>query len=582
MSEKVKESKGGRVVVLTIVGLLVLFGGGYAAAYAGAGAKVPRGTSVAGVELGGMDSDAAVAALRKVFDGRDAIEVSVDGRTTELSPADLGIALDAEATVAEAGGERSWSPGRLWTYYTGGDDVDPVVSIDESAFEGVLAGLDEEHGQRPVDGTITFRGGDVRTGDPATGKGVDRDAARTALTDAFLHGGTAELALTELAPDVDEADVRAALDEFANPAVAEGVTLRFDRSKIRLAPREYTKALSMEAVDGRLEPVLDEKKLMKLVRSKVADRDGAPVDATVKLVNGKPKVIPSKPGVDFDPEDVTSTFLDLVTKPVGEREAKVEAVVREAEFTTEDAEALGIVEEVSSFTTYYPPATYRNVNIGRAAELIDGTILKPGETFSLNETVGERTVENGFTAGTIISNGVFKTDLGGGVSQMATTLFNAMFFAGLEDVEHKPHSVYIDRYPVGREATVAWGSVDLRFRNNTDYGVLISAKVTPGTSSQGVVTVKMYSTKVWDITTTTSERYNYRAPTTRYITTPGCEANSAGTSGFDVDVKRYFHEPGSKKVVKTETFHTTYIPGDRVVCGPPPGQKKNDDADSDD
>src|SRR5690606_34453517 len=114
------------------------------------------------------------------------------------------------------------------------------------------------------------------------------------------------------------------------------------------------------------------------------------------------KVIPSKPGVDFDPEDVTSTFLDLVTKPVGEREAKVEAVVREAEFTTEDAEALGIVEEVSSFTTYYPPATYRNVNIGRAAELIDGTILKPGETFSLNETVGERTVENGFTAGTII------------------------------------------------------------------------------------------------------------------------------------------------------------------------------------
>ena len=106
-------------------------------------------------------------------------------------------------------------------------------------------------------------------------------------------------------------------------------------------------------------------------------------------------------------------------------------------------------------------------------------MLKPGETFSLNDTVGERTGENGFTKGFIISDGIFKEDLGGGVSQMATTTFNATFFAGLEDVEHKPHSFYIDRYPVGREATVAWGAVDLRFKNDTPYGVLIHATVQP-------------------------------------------------------------------------------------------------------
>ena len=82
-------------------------------------------------------------------------------------------------------------------------------------------------------------------------------------------------------------------------------------------------------------------------------------------------------------------------------------------------------------------------------ELIDGTVLKPGETFSLNDTVGERTAENGFVKGFIIENGIFKEDYGGGVSQSATTTFNAAFFAGLEDVEHKPHSFYIDRYPVG-------------------------------------------------------------------------------------------------------------------------------------
>ena len=228
-----------------------------------------------------------------------------------------------------------------------------------------------------------------------------------------------------------------------------------------------------------------------------------------------------------------------MTQADGEREMKVEATVDEPDFTTADAKALGIKEQVSTFTTYYPYAEYRNINIGRAAEIVDGTVLKPGDTFSLNDIVGERTRENGFTEGFIISNGIFAEDLGGGVSQMATTTFNAMFFAGLEDVEHKPHSFYIDRYPVGREATVAWGSVDLRFKDDTPYGVLVSAHVTPATpSSQGVVTVSMCSTKVWDIT----------IDDVRPLQLPGAGDPDAdhgellpntGYDGFDVDVTRY-------------------------------------------
>ncbi len=571
-----KESKGGRVVVLTVLGVLVLAGAGYAGAYAGAGAKVPKGTTVAGVKIGGMDEDAAIAKLEKEFGTPRAVKASIDGGE-EIRIADAPITLDAAATVAEAGGGRSWSPSRLWNYYTGGDEIEPVTVVDSASLEKVLALLDEQYGKAPVDGSVTFKGADVRTTDPVIGRLIDRDTAERQLVEAFLEGETADLSLTEADPEIDEADVQKALDEFANPAVSASVTLNFDKTKVQLAPRAYTKALSLVATDGALEPTLDEKRLDKIVRSKMVGRDDAPVDATVKLVNGKPKVIPAKPGVDFATEDITATFLDLVVKPAGEREADVEATVTDADFTTADAKALGIKEEISSFTTYYPPANYRNVNIGRAAELVDGTVLKPGEVFSLNDIVGERTLENGFTTGTIISNGVFKEDLGGGVSQMATTTFNAMFFAGLQDIEHKPHSFYIDRYPVGREATVAWGSVDLRFKNNTDYGVLISAKVTPGYSSNGVVTVKMYSTKIWDITTKTSERYNYRPAATRHITTPGCVPNAAPSSGFDVDVWRYFHKPGSKKIEKTEKFHTAYIAVDRVVCGPPPGEKKDDE-----
>ena len=160
---------------------------------------------------------------------------------------------------------------------------------------------------------------------------------------------------------------------------------------------------------------------------------------------------------------------------------------------------------------------------------------------------------------------------------MATTTFNAMFFAGLEDIEHKPHSFYIDRYPEGREATVAWPSVDLRFRNDTDYGVLIHATVTPGDySNQGVVNVQMFSTKVWDIESKTGPRYNYRAPATRHLTTPDCEPFT-GYSGFDVDVTRIFRKHGEDTIDHTEKFHTAYTAADSVVCGPPPKQDKPGD-----
>ena len=282
-------------------------------------------------------------------------------------------------------------------------------------------------------------------------------------------------------PTIDDADIAEARDTFANPAVSGPVTLTFDKATIKLFPKDYTPALSLAPVDGKLAPQLDTAKLAEVVSANVVADGGAPVDATVALVGGAPKVIPAKPGVTYDQAQIDAGFLALVAAPDGSRTLNVDAKVAQPEFTTKDARALQIKERVSTFTTYYPYAEYRNVNIGRAAELVNGTVLKPGETFSLNDTVGERTVANGFTEGYVISDGILITDLGGGVSQMATTTFNAMFFAGLEDVEHKPHSFYIDRYPIGREATVAWGAVDLQFRNDTPYGVLISANVTPAT-----------------------------------------------------------------------------------------------------
>jgi vancomycin resistance protein YoaR len=564
-----REKEGGRVVLLMLLGLALLVAGGYTAAYVVAGDKVPRGTTVAGVPIGARTQAAAQRALESGLAGRlDApIQVTVDGRATTLTPREAGIAVDYAASVADAGGDQSWDPSRLWDYYTGGDDLDAVVSVDESA---LAATLDRLAADRPaVDGTVTFEGDQVRTTAPRTGLALDAGEARAALEEAFVSGESAvELTRRPTQPDIDAADVQQALTDFANPALSGPVTLLFGESRVRLQPQDFAAALAMRPEDGALVPNLDEQALTSLVDTEVSDH-GAPVDATVALVHGRPKVVPARPGVGYDPADVSDAFLTLVTRPGGEREVKVRATVAEAAFTTKDARRLGITDKVSTFTTYYPYADYRNTNIGRAAELVTGTVLKPGETFSLNDTVGERTRENGFTEGFIISDGIFKEDLGGGVSQLATTTFNAMFFAGLEDVEHKPHSFYIDRYPVGREATVAWGSVDLRFRNDTSYGVLVDAHVTPSTpSTSGVVTVSLWSTKTWDITTSASERYHLTSPATRVLRTPDCYPNT-GYGGFDIDVTRHFRQHGESALDHDEVFHTHYTPADTVICKKP-------------
>lgn len=576
-----RERAGGLLVLGVIAVLALLVGGGWAAAYYAAGEELPRGAEVAGVDVGSRLPDQAVRAMRRgLADVAGApFTVAADGgtgQTVRVTPQEAGLTLDYEATIEQAGGGTSWDPRRLWEHYTGGDELDPVVEVDEDRLAAVVDKVNARLGTPPVDGAVSFTDQGVARTEPVTGQGVDPAELRDALLAAYLdtEDRTVEVTLHEVQPDIDGADVQAAVDGFANPAMASPVTLTFGTSPVQLSPQEYADVLSLAPEGGALVPTLDSGKLQALVSSKLAADASAPVDATVQLVDGKPKVIPAKPGVTYAPTDVERIFLDLVARPEGQRQLEVPATVAEPEFTTKDARALRIKRKISSFTTYFPYAEYRNVNIGRAAELLDGTLVKPGETFSYNDTIGERTEAKGFVPGWTIQNGVFKEDLGGGVSQLATTTYNAGFFGGMTDVEHKAHSLYIDRYPVGREATVAWGSVDLRFRNDTPYGVLITTRFTPSTgSSQGAVTVELWSTKVWDITTTTSPRYNFTDYTTRYNTDESCQATS-GAQGFTVDVVRNFHKPGSDAVEKSETITTTYIPTDTVICGPPPKKKQ--------
>ncbi|GAA0315917.1 hypothetical protein GCM10010302_63770 [Streptomyces polychromogenes] len=226
-------------------------------------------------------------------------------------------------------------------------------------------------------------------------------------------------------------------------------------------------------------------------------------------------------------------------------------------------EVVAAPQTVSSFTVHFPAAAYRTTNIGRAVELINGSVVRPGETWSFNRTVGERTPENGFVDGIMINDGRYVKSPGGGVSSVATALYNAVFFAGAEFVEHGAHSFYIERYPEGREATVAWGTLDLRWRNDSGHPLTIRAE-----STDTSVTITLLGTKKYDaIRATQGPRTHVTPPAKREASGPDCEAQTP-LEGFDVAVDRVFVRQGQE--VRRQTFRTHYTPRDEVVCAAEP------------
>ena len=279
--------------------------------------------------------------------------------------------------------------------------------------------------------------------------------------------------------------------------------------------------------------------------------------------------MPSRQGREVLADTLAAALLPALSASSDQRAATIDVEVSEPQVDTAMAQSLGVRRQISEFTTYYPSDfPGRLTNIHRAADLLNKTLVLPGDLFSFNQTVGERTAERGFVAGFIIDDGRLEVDYGGGVSQLVTTTFNAFFFAGLEIVEHNPHSFYISRYPEGRESTIAWGIKDLRVRNDSGHGVYITTAYTDSS-----VTVRMYGTKRYRIEATKSPRFDIKPFETVYDPRPegveqgNCVA-SEGVPGFKVVVTRHFYPPGpGGQQVKTERFRTKYNPEHEVVCG---------------
>lgn len=557
------------IIAATGLGVLVV---GYGAAFAFLSDKVPGDTTVLGISLGGLSEADAKAKLEAGVKGRLnlPIKLKAGDSTYQVKPAVAGLSLDVDATIAAAGAGRSLSPVRMWHVLTGGDAVEPVVKTDQDKLKSAIDRLAKQVNRPATDGSITFVDAKAVQHEPAEGRALNNDQVAETLVAGYPSDGKpVDLPVSVSKPQAGTEAIDKAMKEYAEPAMSGPIRLTVGDKGVNLRPAEFAPALKLVAKDGSFTPSLDAAKLEPLFKQRFRGLETLPKDATIQIVGGEPKVVPAVDGMVVARDKVVPAILSILPKPEGERNVSVGLAKSPAKVSTSAAQALGVKEVMGQFTTYFPHAAYRNINIGTAARRIDGTLLKPGETFSLNKVVGERTRENGFTDGNIISGGKFVLDLGGGVSQSATTTFNAAFFAGLKDVQHKAHSVYISRYPVGREATVVWPSVDLKFLNDSGHGILVQTifkASTPG--SQGVLTVKIWGTKVWDITAGASARYNFRAPKVVYNTEAGCRTQ-APTGGFDIKIHRYFAKDGQR--VKTESFTTNYNAADDIRCGPKPG-----------
>lgn len=555
-------------VLLGVVGLLALLG------FTLTGLRMPAHATVGGIDVSGLDPAQAEATVTEALGSRATVPITVvgGGRSFVLQPERTGLSVDVEASVRGAGGVHSFNPLRMLRLVTGKVEAPLVVTADDEKLEAAVANIAAALDKPPVEPLVTFDGTEPVVRKPQAGTVVDRPAAAKAIREAYLVKERIELPVTRAKPTVGQNQLDAAMKNIVEPAISGPVTVRVADQEISLPVSAYAPALSVRVVGVALRPHLDAEELEEPLTDATTGIAKEAVDATIVIEGDKPVIKPAKPGVGLRAEEMAVKLIPAITQEGEGRSVTVASKVVPPDVTSDDLESLGITEKISEFVTYFPSASnYRNINQSRAAELIDGTILEPGDTFSLNDIVGERRPDNGFVEGIVIGEGAtYEKQYGGAVSQVATTVYNAAFFAGLEDVEHHPHTFYISRYPLGREATVWFGKLDLRFKNTLSNGVLVKAWVVKGSATRrGEMHVEMWGTKEWDISSSISDRYNERDAGKRYNPSDECIEQHA-EDGFDIDVTRIFRRPGSDEVVKTDATHVSYVPSDEVICEAPP------------
>jgi vancomycin resistance protein YoaR len=540
--------------------------------------SVLPGVSVAGVDVGGISRADAQARLEAELGSRlaEPVRVVVGERSFSVRP-DRVWTLDAAATeerAFQAGRETLLSRLGAVVPFAFEREVEPVLELRPARRAKVAATLSRLT-ERPVNARLRMRGTDVVVKPGTLGTTVAVDPVLASVRASGLAGSadvTAALEPVEPAITSQEAE---AVARRARALVRAPIAIRLRKGRVgELGPAQLAELIRFERARGTWALSLDSEGLRGALLPMVETRLREPVDATFQVVGKRVRVVRAKPGTTLDVEKATEAVLSSGRTP-GRRVAVLGLTALAADFTTKDAKALGIRERISTFTTDMGESSANRVwNVHLLGDYMDGTIIEPGETFSYNTEIGPRTAERGFREGQMIFGGVLIPSIGGGVCQTATTIFNAAFEAGLPVKDRINHSFYISHYPVGRDATVAWGGPDLVFKNDLKNAILVKVTYTDVT-----FTVTFYGTRQGRrVVASTSTPTNYTQPRLQYAVDPSAPPRSLRTAsgggpGFDVNVHRKVFQKG--KLIREDDFFTRYVPQNpTAIYGPgrtPPG-----------
>ena len=580
------------IVALTPLALALLVTSVFAIDRAGDEGEIVANVSVLGVQLGGLTEAEARAALARLeYDiAVDPIPVQVGDQHVDLYPWELGYQIDEDALI-----EQAMSYGRSgglmdqirWWYQNLGGGTEHKLEINATWEPTYLEYfLDEWEletiADPPYEGNVEVVGLRAAPVYPRQGTGIDRIETRQLIEASLFDLSRPEVVVptTVRLPLLTREDVETAVEDadrlLSGPVRLTRVVPNID---ITIPVEVLAEALDAEVIGAPQSPSIRLRfnlaPLQAFIDPLRSDIESPPVDAQIVIrPDETPTIIPGRNGLLVDGGQLDDAVM-----------AAARSVTRsgffpfrdgvEPDLTTEGAQALGIRNLLYRATTFYSTCcdekTRNRVhNIQLMASEVDGAIVMPGEIWSLNEYVGRRTEDKGYKpAGAIIGDEVYCCDhpenIGGGVSQFTTTLYNAVFFSGLEDIEHTPHTLYFSRYPEAREATLGFPTPDLKFRNNTDYAIYIDAEAT-----DSEVTVRFYGDNGGiEVEAGLSSRRDFTDP--KEVFEPDDSVNPGdqkivdkGSQGWTVTVFRTITYPDGEENV--ESWVWRYRPFNTVIA----------------
>jgi vancomycin resistance protein YoaR len=450
-------------------------------AFAGSAGSIAAGITVAGVNVGGLSEEEAQARLEATARRYASVPVvfTAGGERVALRPTALDVHADWNAAANEAADEGGGplplrGLKRLWLRVSGAE-VEPSFDVYEPALDYRLTELAAAVDRPAREASLVLRSREPEIVGGQAGRRLDREAAASIVVAALGGFERVETALpvANAAPQVTRETLLPVAAQVRT-VLSAPVRLTYSGASFTVRPREIARLLILPS-GGETELRIDEAATARRFANvgRGVARPSRSADFAVRP-NGSVRIVPSRPGRELD---LAATGEALLAAASQAADRTGELVVDEAQpaLTTREARALGVRRELAGYATLYSGTADRITNLQRGVELLDGARIAPGAVWSFNEHVGPRTEERGFYSAPVIINGEYEEGVGGGVSQIATTVFNAAWEAGIKIAERTAHALYISRYPTGRDATVNYPDVDLKLRNDTGRWIVIKA-----------------------------------------------------------------------------------------------------------